>query len=55
MYLVSMEMRHWLEMDYRLLIAQSYRGYIHQLSIYITHAIQPLRKVANNPEISAKQ
>ena len=36
-YLVSTEMRHWLEMDYRLLIRQSYRDYIHQLSIYITH------------------
>ena len=29
------EMRYWLEMDSRLLTAQSYRGYIHQLHICI--------------------
>ena len=34
MFSVGMQMRNWLEMDYRLLVTQPQRDYIHQLSKY---------------------
>ena len=56
MFSVDVEVRHWLEIDYRLYTDNKVlnRGYIHINCPFITQAVIQLHlKIASNPKISA--